>query len=147
MYHKSQDNDHWLILLIVMVEHSLCTVYSLQSVCIWGHFWPSCIYKGQSISFWHCVLAIITAARKELWNNCLSFHNLLLFSLPHGLREARLVCPLPSPQDVELRFMSTESVMRSDYLTLCCPLLLLPSVLPSIRVLSDESASALCSMQ
>ena len=30
--------------------------------------------------------------------------------------------------------------MPSNYLTLCCPLLLLPSILPSIRVFSNESA-------
>ena len=36
--------------------------------------------------------------------------------------------------------MSTESVMPSSHLTLCCPLLLLPSIFPSIRVFSNESA-------
>ena len=36
--------------------------------------------------------------------------------------------------------MSIESVMPSNHLILCCPLLLLPSVLPSIRVFSSESA-------
>ena len=35
-----------------------------------------------------------------------------------------------------LKFMSTESVMLSNHLTLCCPFLLLPSVFPSIRVFS-----------
>ena len=39
-----------------------------------------------------------------------------------------------------LRFMSLESVMLSNHLILCCPLLLLPSVFPSIRVFSKESA-------
>ena len=39
-----------------------------------------------------------------------------------------------------LRLMSTESVMPSNHLILCHPLLLLPSVFPSIRVLSNESA-------
>ena len=38
------------------------------------------------------------------------------------------------------RFMSTESVMPSNDLILCCPLLLLPSIFPSIRVFSNESA-------
>ena len=38
-----------------------------------------------------------------------------------------------------LRFMSIESVMLSNFLILCCPLLL-PSVFPSIRVFSSESA-------
>ena len=36
--------------------------------------------------------------------------------------------------------MSIESVMPSNRLILCCPLLLLPSIFPSIRVFSNESA-------
>ena len=36
--------------------------------------------------------------------------------------------------------MSIESVMPSSHLILCCPLLLLPSVFPSIRVFSGETA-------
>ena len=36
--------------------------------------------------------------------------------------------------------MSIESVMPSNNLILCCPLLLLPSIFPSIRVFSKESA-------
>ena len=36
--------------------------------------------------------------------------------------------------------MSIESVMPSNHLILCCPLLLLPSVFCSIRVFSNESA-------
>ena len=36
--------------------------------------------------------------------------------------------------------MSIESVMPSNHLTLCRPLLLLPSIFPSIRVFSSESA-------
>ena len=36
--------------------------------------------------------------------------------------------------------MSTESVMPSNHLILCHPLLLLPSILPSIRVFSNGSA-------
>ena len=39
-----------------------------------------------------------------------------------------------------LRFMSIESVMPSNHLILCHPLLLLPSIFPSIRVFSSESA-------
>jgi len=38
-----------------------------------------------------------------------------------------------------LKLMSTESVMPSNHLILCRPLLLLPSILPSIRVFSNES--------
>ena len=38
------------------------------------------------------------------------------------------------------KLMSIESVMPSNHLILCRPLLLLPSILPSIRVFSNESA-------
>ena len=43
-----------------------------------------------------------------------------------------------------LKFMSIESAMPSNHLILCHPLLLLPPVLPSIRVFSNESV--LCIM-
>ena len=39
-----------------------------------------------------------------------------------------------------LKLMSIEPVMPSNHLILCCPLLLLPSIFPSIRVFSNESA-------
>ena len=38
-----------------------------------------------------------------------------------------------------LKLMSIESVMSPNYLILCCPLLFLPSIFPSIRVFSNES--------
>ena len=39
-----------------------------------------------------------------------------------------------------LKFMSIESVMPSNHFILCRPLVLLPSIFPSIRVFSNESA-------
>ena len=53
---------------------------------------------------------------------------------PHGLQHARLPCPSPTP-----RVCPIESVMPSNCLILCSPLLLPPSVFPSIRVFSSES--------
>ena len=41
-------------------------------------------------------------------------------------------CSLP-------KSMSTESVMPCNHLIICCPLLLLPSIFPSIRVFSNQS--------
>ena len=38
-----------------------------------------------------------------------------------------------------LKLMSIESVMPSNHLILCCPLLFLTSIIPSIRVFSNES--------
>ena len=53
--------------------------------------------------------------------------------------EPRLFCPLLSPR-VCSKFMPIKSVMLSNHLILCCPLLLLPSIFPSIRVFSKVSA-------
>ena len=57
---------------------------------------------------------------------------------PHGLQHARLPCPSPTPGSL-LKLMSIESVMPFNHLILCHPLLLLPSIFPSIRVFSNES--------
>ena len=38
-----------------------------------------------------------------------------------------------------LKLISIELVMLSNHLILCCPLLLLPSIFPSIRVFSNET--------
>ena len=47
---------------------------------------------------------------------------------PHELQHARPPCPSPTPE------------VHSSRLILCCPLLLLPPIPPSIRVFSNESA-------
>ena len=39
-----------------------------------------------------------------------------------------------------LQLMSIESLMSPNHLILCCPFLLLPSIFPSVRVFSNESA-------
>ena len=38
-----------------------------------------------------------------------------------------------------LKYMSLKSVMSSNHLILCCPLILLPSIFPNIRTFSSES--------
>ena len=63
---------------------------------------------------------------------------------PHGLQHARLPCPSSTPRVITnsrglLKHMSIESVMPSNHLILCRPLLLPPSVFPSLRVFSNES--------
>ena len=56
---------------------------------------------------------------------------------PHGQQHARLPCPSPTPGVYSKS--SIKLVMPSNHLILCCPLLLLPSIFPSIRVFSVES--------
>ena len=43
-----------------------------------------------------------------------------------------------------LKLRSIESVMPSNHLILCCPLLLLPLIFPRIRVFSNESLGIMC---
>ena len=67
-------------------------------------------------------------------------HSVVSDSLqPHGPQHARLLCPSPNSQSL-LKLVSIESVIPSNHLILCRPLLLLPSIFPSIRVFSNESA-------
>ena len=57
---------------------------------------------------------------------------------PHGWQHASL--PIPHITRSLPKFMSIESVMLSNQLILCLPLFLLPSIFPSIRVFSHQSA-------
>ena len=82
-------------------------------------------------------LAIQWSLRNQFsWVQLLGY--VLLFPTPWtAARQASLSITncqsLPKP-------MSMESVMPSNHLSLCCPLLLLPSIFPSIRAFSSESA-------
>ena len=82
---------------------------------------------------------------------------MVLFVSPNGSRQSvssvTQSCPtLCDPMDCSTsglpvhhqlpelaRLMSIESVMSSNKFTLCCPLLLLPPISPSIRVFSNQS--------
>ena len=70
---------------------------------------------------------------------CQFSHSVVSDSLwAHRLQHARSPCASPAPGVYSL--MSIELVMPSNHLILCLPLLLLPSIFPSIRVFSNESA-------
>ena len=61
------------------------------------------------------------------------------FLQPHGLQQTGFPCYSPAPRACSNSCPLIESVMPSNYRVLCCPRLLLPSILPSIRVFSNES--------
>ena len=75
-----------------------------------------CIYIFSSVQSVSCVLLFVTP-----WTTA---------------RQASL--SITNSQSL-LKHMSIESVMPSNNLILCCPLLLLLSIFPSIRVFSSES--------
>ena len=58
---------------------------------------------------------------------------------PHEPEHARSPCPSPNSQSLP-KLVSVESLMPSNHLILCHPLLLLHSIFPYIRVFSNESA-------
>ena len=59
---------------------------------------------------------------------------------PHESQHARPPCPSPTPGVHPNPCPLSQLVMPSNHLILCRPLLLLPSIFPSIRVFSNESA-------
>ena len=59
-------------------------------------------------------------------------------SCPTQSQHTRPPCPSPTPRVYLLK--PIKSVMPSSHLILCCPLLLLSPIPPSIRVFSNESA-------
>jgi len=66
-------------------------------------------------------------------------HSVVSDSLrPHGLAPRQASLSITNSWSL-LKLMSIKSVMPSNHLILCCPLLLLPSVFPNIRVFSNES--------
>ena len=73
-----------------------------------------------------------------LFDSSVQFSRVQLFATPWtAARQASL--SITNCQSL-LKLMSTESVMPSNHLILCHPLLLLPSIFSSIRVFSNESA-------
>ena len=80
-------------------------------------------------------------------NSSVQFSSVALSCLtlqPHGPWHTRLPYPSPIPLSITnyrslLKLMSIESVMPSNHLILCHPLLLLPSIFPRIRVFSNMS--------
>ena len=73
--------------------------------------------------------------------SCIQFSSVAqscLTLLPHGLQHTRPPCPSPTPR-VCSNYMSIKLVMPSNQLILFHPLLLQPSIFPSIRVFSNES--------
>ena len=80
-------------------------------------------------------------SRQEYWSGVpltQSLSRVQLFATPwSAARQASLSFTISWSL---LKLMSIQSVMPSNHLILCCPLLLLPSVFPSIGVFSNELA-------
>ena len=102
-------------------------------------FWPTVWIVMSTCLNWQDVLPRCIAVQFS------SVAQLCLTLWPHGLQHARPPCPSPTPRACSNSCPSSPSGwhqdgwMPSNHLILCHPLLLLPSILPSIRVFSSES--------
>ena len=100
-----------------------------------GNFWNIQILK-------HCFLKCFARASDMLlmniqFSSVQSFSRVRLFETSWtAARQASL--SITNSRSL-LKLMSIKSVMPSNHLILCCPLLLPPSIFPSIRVFSNDS--------
>ena len=106
------------------------------------------IINEQTYVHWGCMLKNILLKWDHYLNGWIPLQDILVLfrrsvmsdSLwPHGLQHTRLPLSFTISQNL-LKLMSIESVIPSNHLILCRPLLLLPSIFPTIRVFSNESA-------
>ena len=109
------------------------------------HIFPHflCLYKYLWMHTYACLCILFLLNWNHMYTLACKFSSVQSLShvwlfVTHGLQQARPPC-LTNSWSL-LKLMSTESVMPSNHLILCHPLLLLPSIFPSIRVFSNESA-------
>ena len=119
-----------------MSTHKLC---SLKFI-FWQLFMAIIIMHNlqSQKSQWHTIIGIY--CHRDWISSVQSSCSVVSNSLwPHGLQHARPPCPSPTPSQSLLTLLSIKSVMPSNHLILCHPLLLPPSLTASIRGFSNES--------
>ena len=96
----------------------------------------------------HCCLIFFSKTKRardpDFYMNSLNLQIWVVVQLPSYVRLFTIPWSAAHQASLSLtislslpKFMSTESVMPSNHLILCCPLVLLPSVFPSISVFSN----------
>ena len=109
-------------LLYFLPRPFLC---SLKNLCSF-----TCIAKGACPPHYLCPNPLLSSVQ--------SLSHVWLFATPWTAAHHAFLS-ITNSQSL-LKLISIELVMPSNHLILCCPLLLLPSILPSIGVFSNESA-------
>ena len=99
-----------------------------------------CTAAGEKPSLLSATRESLRAATKtQGWHQFSSVTQSCLTPWPHALQHTRLPCPSPTNFQSLPKLMSIESGMPSNHLILYRPLLLQPSIFPSISVFSNES--------
>ena len=115
-----------------------CGTSSQQLLCSsgWGYSVNQLKVLDVSVPYWWVVLVPSQASRPvSSVQFCLS---VLSDSVTLWTAACQASLSITNSQSL-LKLMSIESVMTSNHLILCRPLLFLPSIFPSIRVFSNES--------
>ena len=99
----------------------ICWLVKVAGSCCWIHI-ASCFPKV-ALGSWGCC---------SVTQSCPALR-------PHGRQHTRLPCPSPSRRACSNPYPLRE-LMPPNYPVLCRPFLFLPSICPSIRVFSNESA-------
>ena len=109
-------------------SHSICHAFHPYSPCDY-----LLIILQVQLSHTHaCLLWVSTCCHSIMLLLLLFSHSIVSDSLrPHGPKHARIPCPSISPS--LLKLISIESMIPSNHLILCCPLLFLLLIFPSIR--------------
>ena len=130
---------------MIYVSCSLLALwFLLKCVCSCHTFWVIQRLCYQQMRFWHllpvkCPVRKRKTREKQDISSVQSFNRFRrLFVTPKTAECQDSLFFIISPSLPKLK--STESVMSSNHLIVCCPLLFLPSIFPSIWVFSNESA-------
>ena len=109
----------------------------------------TCVNAHVSILLLNLSLPLLPSLCPQVCSLCLHLHSVQFSSVqsltrvwlfvPHESQHIRPPCPSPTPGVHSNSCPLMESVMPSNHLILCRPLLLLPSIPPNIRVFSNES--------
>ena len=96
--------------------------------------------KGNYTLAHNCALVLCSVMCWRRFNSVQLLSHILTLCNPTPWTTARQASLSITNSQSPPKLMSIEVVMPSNHLILCCPLLLLPSILPIIRVFSNESA-------
>ena len=121
----------FVLLNLVIYWASLLGYHANTSTCLSSKL--SSWYYQRKLFLLQCFLLIPSVQFSSAPQSCLTLCNPMDCSTP-GFPVLHYL-----PWSL-LKFMPIESVMLSNYLILYCPHLLLPSIFPSIRVFTNESA-------